>query len=237
MAAPVKTYRGFLLDADNTLFDYDGAEKESLTETLREAAPAIPLEQALSAYREINAAFWRRLEEGTVTLATLKVGRFVSLLESLGVPGDPHKFSEGYLARLSRKAYLLPHARETVGELSRRAALCLVTNGISVVQRGRLERAGIASLFKAVLISEELGMTKPDRRFFQAAVDALGLPPSELLCVGDNPSTDIAGAQEAGIDACWFAPDGRSWPGPGKAPVATIRDLREIEKFAPAVFQ
>jgi 2-haloacid dehalogenase len=232
----MKTYRGFLFDADNTLFDYDRAEAESLDETLEEAAPSVPREQARAAYRVINDGYWRRFEQGTVSLPALKVGRFEDLMRRLGVPGEARAVAEHYLARLGSKAYFLPHAPEVVRELSRSAPLALVTNGISAVQRGRLKLSGIASCFTAVLISEELGVAKPDRRFFQAALDAIGLSPRELLCVGDNPDSDIAGAQAAGIDAAWYAPTDAAWPRPAAGPAFVIRDLRELLRFAPTVF-
>jgi 2-haloacid dehalogenase len=233
MAFPMKTYRGFLFDADNTLFDYSRAETEALDETVAHAAPSVPRERARDAYRVINAGYWKRFEQGALTLAALKVGRFADLLRELGVEGDPPKLSDDYLTRLSHKAYFLPHARGVVRALSRRAALCLVTNGISMVQRGRLARSGVARCFSAVLISEELGMAKPDARFFQAACEALRLPPSELLCIGDSPVADVMGARAAGIDSCWYAPSGASWPGPAEAPDCIIRSLKEILKFAP----
>jgi len=229
----MKTYRGFLLDADNTLFNYDRAEREALDETLAQAAPLVPRERARAAYRTINAGYWKRFEQGATTLAALKVGRFEDLLKALDLEGDPSKLSDGYLARLAQKAYFLPHARAVVRALSRRADLCLVTNGISVVQRGRLALSGIESCFSAVLISEELGVAKPDTRFFQAACDALHLPPSDLLCVGDTPAADVLGARAAGIDACWYAPSGGSWPESAGQPDYVIRSLKELLKFAP----
>ncbi|MFI5369420.1 MAG: YjjG family noncanonical pyrimidine nucleotidase [Spirochaetia bacterium] len=229
----MKTYRGFLLDADNTLFNYDRAETEALDATLAVAAPQVPREKARASYRAINAGYWKRFEQGAVSLADLKVGRFADMLKDLHLGGDAASLSDGYLARLSQKAYFLPHARKVVRALSRRAVLCLITNGISMVQRGRLARSGIAECFAAILISEELGVAKPDTRFFQAACDALHLPPSELLCVGDTPAADMRGAQAAGIDACWYAPSGAPWPLGDAAPHYIIRSLKELLKFAP----
>jgi 2-haloacid dehalogenase len=228
----MRSYRGFLLDADNTIFDYDRAEGEALDETLQEAAAGVPGEIARAAYRTINKGYWERFEVGAITLADLKTGRFADLLRAFELPGDPRTIAEEYLERLARKAYFLPGARAVVEELSRRAVLCLVTNGISKVQRGRIARAGIDGFFSAVLISEELGVAKPDARFFRAACDAVRLPASDLLCVGDNPVTDVEGARRAGIDACWFSPSGAPWPGPGAPPPLVIRDLGEIVKLA-----
>ena len=231
----MKTYRGFLLDADNTLFDYDRGETEALDETLAQAVPRVLREKARASYRSINAGYWRRFEQGAVSLAALKVGRFADMLKDLGQEGDAAMLSDVYLTRLSQKAYFLPDADEVVRALSTRADLCLVTNGISMVQRGRLARSGIAGCFAAILISEELGVAKPDRRFFEAACNALHLPSSDLLCVGDTPAADVRGAQAAGIDACWYAPSGAAWPESAGTPDYIIRSLKELLKFAPEI--
>jgi len=46
---------------------------------------------------------------------------------------------------------------------------------------------------------EALVLGKPARGFFLAAVDRLGLEPKEVLMIGDDIKTDVAGAQEAGL--------------------------------------
>jgi 2-haloacid dehalogenase len=236
MAIPMKTYAGFLLDADNTLFDYDAAETEALHETFQAFMPDVPVDRARESYRTINARYWAEFEKGAVALEELKTARFADLLSVLGRSADAREMGYSYLRRLSTKVMLLPHAREVIEELGRRARLCLITNGISLVQRGRLAASGLAPSFTAVLVSEELGCAKPDLRFFAAACRALALPPSDVLCVGDNPVADVAGARAAGIDACWFAPHGRVWTGPGEAPLMVARDLRDIVHLAPRVF-
>jgi HAD superfamily hydrolase (TIGR01549 family) len=139
------------------------------------------------------------------------------------------------LNALASHARFLPHAREVLEELATRASLCLITNGITEVQRGRIGKAGIAHLFRAIIISEEIGISKPDPRFFQAAARALSLRANDLLCIGDNPSTDIEGAAAAGMDACWYSRCGAPWPGPGPAPKYVISDLRELIDLAPPI--
>jgi 2-haloacid dehalogenase len=237
MGTAMKTYRGFLFDADNTVFDYDEAERQALDETLDDFLTGVPKEEARAAYRQVNKRFWAAFEAGTVTLQELKVGRFQELLSTLGVwDPDPSEMAHSYLERLASKPILLPHARETVTELAGRARLCLVTNGITSVQRGRLAASGLEKYFAAILISEELGFAKPDARFFARACEMLGLPPSDVLCVGDNPVADVGGAHAAGIDACWYSPAGAVWPGPGAAPLHVASDLHDIVDLAQGLF-
>ena len=224
----MKIYRGVLLDADNTLFDYDRAEAEALEETFAHAIPDVPRREAAEAYRGINARYWKLFEQGSVTAEGLQSGRWTDLFRQLGRTGDPSAAAATYVARLSTKAHFLPGAPDFVRELAQRASVCLVTNGLSRVQRGRLAHSGIAGHFTAVLISEELGFAKPDPRFFLAAGSALNLPASQLLCVGDSPAADIAGARGAGIDACWFSPSGAPWPGPGDPPEYVVRRLSDV---------
>jgi len=223
----MKEYRAVLLDADNTLLDYDRAEAEALEETLGDAAPNVPREQAIAEYRVINHRYWKRFEAGEVDAAGLQSGRWKDLFATLGLTGDPARTAAAYVGALSRQAHLLPGAAEAVRSLSAMFRLGLVTNGLSLVQRGRLARSGLAGFFSAVVISEEIGAAKPDPRFFEIAARSLGLAPAELLCVGDNPVADVAGARAAGIDAWWFAPNGAPWPGPGESP-RIVRDLAEI---------
>jgi 2-haloacid dehalogenase len=224
----MKIYRGVLLDADNTLFDYNRAEAEALEETFAHEIPDVSRTQAAAAYREINARYWKLFEQGSITARGLQSGRWADLFQQLGRRGDPSTAAATYVARLSTKAHFLPGAAEFVGELASRASLCLVTNGLSRVQRGRLAHSGIAGHFSAILISEELGFAKPDPRFFLAAATALNLPASQLLCVGDSPAADIDGARGAGIDGCWFSPSGAPWPGPGEPPLHIVRALSDV---------
>jgi len=233
----MRSYSGYLLDADNTIFDYDLCEREALVELLENVAPGYPAERGLALYREINTDYWRRFELGRIGVEDLKRGRFRDLLSALGATGDAEVVSSRYLEALSRRAHFLPHAEAALRDLSRRARLCLVTNGLSRVQRGRLAAAGIEPRFHAVLISEELGFAKPDPRFFQAAVSAIGLPPRELLCVGDSPTSDIAGARDFGMDTCWVSAGSTAWPGPGPEPTYAIRDLRPLTNPGSTVAQ
>jgi putative hydrolase of the HAD superfamily len=82
--------------------------------------------------------------------------------------------------------------------------LGVISNGSTDSQNTKLEVMGIRSLFSAVLISEEVGIKKPDPRIFRMGLEKLGVNASEAIFVGDNPLLDVAGATAVGIRAIWL---------------------------------
>lgn len=87
---------------------------------------------------------------------------------------------------------------EAVHELSSRFRLLVLSN-FDRRLRGVLQGLGVARFFEEVVISSEVGSSKPDPRMFRAALAACELPPEDCLHVGDDRSADGAGAEAAGI--------------------------------------
>ncbi len=80
-------------------------------------------------------------------------------------------------------------------------------NRYAEVQHRKLESGGIAHYFKRLILSDEIGITKPDRRLFDYALRQIGAEASEVLIVGDNYDADILGAMNAGWTALYFNRD------------------------------
>ena len=96
-------------------------------------------------------------------------------------------------------------AEEMLKQLSGKYRLFLVSNGTACVQKGRLESAGIAPYFEQIFISEELGVNKPDPRYFEACFERIDhFDRSRCIIVGDSLTSDILGGKNAGIATCWF---------------------------------
>ncbi|MBN1410071.1 MAG: YjjG family noncanonical pyrimidine nucleotidase [Spirochaetales bacterium] len=228
-------YRAFLIDADNTIFDYNRAEKESLYEALQEIDFKGSFELAYLKYREINKQLFKLFELGKMNLYTIKLLRFKTLFKTFRIKANISMVAEKYVKNLSTKAYLLPHSMEVIEFLSRRALLCLATNGIASVQRGRIARAELEVFFHDIFISEEIGAAKPDSAFYRAATEKLPVPLYEILCIGDTPSSDIRGGYIFGIDTCWIPGQPAYYPVEEPHPDYIISDLRELKKFVFAV--
>jgi putative hydrolase of the HAD superfamily len=82
--------------------------------------------------------------------------------------------------------------------------LGVITNGFTASQNTKLDVMRIRPLFSVVLISEEVGIKKPDPRIFRLGLEQIGVSASEAIFVGDNPVLDVAGARAVGIRAIWL---------------------------------
>lgn len=203
-------YRYLLVDNDNTLMDFNLAERKALTETL-EACGLSADEETCTAYHHINDALWKALERGETTQKQLKVERFARLLNRLKRTDlSAEAVARRYSEQLSTHDDLLPGALELLEALQGRMKIALVSNGVSAIQRGRLSRSPILPLLDAVVISEEIGVSKPDPRMVEAALTALGCQDrSQAVLLGDSLTADIPAAIAAGLDSVYLDHHGR----------------------------
>jgi len=206
-------YDWLLFDADGTLFDYDKAETAALQQTFQALdAPYQP--DYLPVYRRVNSQLWRAFERGEIAQNQLKLRRFELLAEAIDLPLDPVQFSAVYLAQLGQNAQLIDGTEAMLQTLSGEINMVLITNGLHAVQRSRFALSPLPAYFADIVISEEVGVAKPDPRIFDIVFEVMGNPTRErVLIIGDSLSSDMAGGANYGIDTCWFNPNGRERDG------------------------
>jgi len=221
-------YQWLIFDADGTLFDFHLGETMALQLTTQEHG--IEYSSHLHhMYNTISAELWGQFERAEVTLKDLRVTRFERLFSELGIDAGPESFNTDFMKNLGQQTQLLPGAEATVRNLSSRFQLLLATNGIAAVQRPRFANSSIRKFFEDVVISDEIGVAKPQIGFMAEAFIRMGEPQkSEVLMIGDSLSSDIAGGVNFGIDTCWFNPKGLDLDG-GPKPTFTIANLTEID--------
>ena len=223
-------YQAMLVDADNTLFDFNESERRAILEVLEKYGyddPAAP-----QVYHECNDRQWKLLEKKQTTHDRLRVDRFTDFIARYGRSDDPEAMCADYVAALSRQHILIPGALEMMRLVSGSMPVAIVTNGIKQVQRARFGRSPMMEYAKALVISHEEGVDKPDPRLLYIALERLGgIAPENALMVGDSLTSDIAAANNAGMDACWYNPSGK--PAPVNADIRyTITDIRDAAKCA-----
>jgi len=225
----MKKYKWVLFDADHTLFDFDKASEEALSEVLAKSGSSWN-EGMYADYKRINMQCWHEHEMGLIDRDTLVYERFRRYFEFRELDLDPVDAQEKYLTLLGSKPYLMPGAEDIMSFLEGNIGLGYITNGLKEVQRPRMEMIGWEKRFDVIVIAGEVGHSKPHKDYFQHVHELIGAPQhNDVLVVGDSLTADIGGAAAFGYKSCWYNPDKVSCtidPGPDY----TITHLSEIKR-------
>lgn len=222
-------YPYVLLDADNTLYDFDLAEHKALGKVLEERGyPTDP--DTRSIYLEINTSLWDAFTRGEVEQEFLLVERFRRFEERMGGSHDPVQFNSDYINALASNADLIPGALDFCARLTELGCtLAIVTNGATVAQRGRYSKSPLREYIPTLFISQELGVNKPDPLFFDHVCRTMEIGDrTNAVVVGDSLNSDVLGGNNAGIDTIWYNPHRKPLNGAAK-PTFTASEFAEIE--------
>lgn len=199
-------YETILFDIDDTLLDFKAAEEQALSWLFQDMGvePSLAVKNA---YKEMNQGFWRDHEAGLLSRQDLLDNRFRLFFEQYERAVDGPKTEARYRQYLNQGHQLMENSLEVVQRLSQTEALYIVTNGVSVTQHQRLEKSGLAPYFKKFFISEEMGVHKPMKEFFdQVFAEIPQINKEKTVIIGDSLTSDIKGGQVAGIDTIWMNP-------------------------------
>jgi putative hydrolase of the HAD superfamily len=203
------TTAAVLFDLDDTLFDHRACTREALREVQRRYAAlgARPFGEFEAAHALLLEALHLDVLAGRLSIEAARQKRFESLLEQAGEPAAPALASQ--VAATYRQCYIrhrqaVPGALDLLRALHGHVALGVVTNNVASEQLEKIETCGMAPWLDAVIISEQVGVAKPDPRIFALALDRLGVAPDAAVMVGDNWAIDVVGARAAGLRAIWF---------------------------------
>lgn len=193
-------YDWILFDADETLFHFDSFKGIQLMFSRKGVDFT---EQDFIAYQNVNKPLWVDYQNGDITAAQLKHTRFESWAQKLNT--TTADLNSSFLEAMADICTLLPGAKELMESLAGKAQVGIITNGFTELQAIRLERTGMDKYIKHVVISEEVGVAKPDHGIFQHTFERIGNPcKSRVLMVGDNLHSDILGGLNFGIETCWL---------------------------------
>lgn len=222
----MKAYEWILFDADDTLFHFDAFSGLQLMFARYGVEFAAP---DYHAYQTVNKPLWVDYQNGHIGAQQLQRRRFQPWADRLQIPADD--LNSAYLAAMAEICTPLDGAVSLLGALAGRARLGIVTNGFTELQQARLDRTGLSHHFEVLVISEQIGMTKPHRDIFDHALSLMGDPARDrVLMVGDNPGSDILGGINAGLDTCWVNVDGRP-AAEAVTPTYQVASLAELERL------
>ncbi|MGL5430840.1 MAG: pyrimidine 5'-nucleotidase [Vibrio sp.] len=193
-------YDWILFDADDTLFHFDAFQGLQLMFARKGVEFTA---QDFLQYQAVNQPLWVDYQNGEITAAQLKHTRFASWAAKLET--TTAELNRAFLQAMADICTLLPGAMELMQALHGKARLGIITNGFTELQAVRLAKTGLSEFFDQIVISEQVGVAKPDAGIFAYALDQMGNPSkNRVLMVGDNPHSDILGGLNFGIETCWL---------------------------------
>ncbi|GIU49831.1 dUMP phosphatase [Shewanella sairae] len=219
-------YKWVLFDADETLFHFDAFQGLQLMFSRFDVDFS---RQDFAHYQKVNQPLWVDYQDGKLTASELQNIRFEEWSQKLTV--STQELNSGFLSAMADICQLLSGAQELIDALTGRVNMGIITNGFTELQNVRLQKVGLSNRFSPLVISEEVGLAKPDVGIFNHALNLMGNPDkASVLMVGDNPHSDILGGINAGIHTCWLNSQGDEQP-QGIKPnyqVSTLCELRQI---------
>lgn len=206
------TYNAIFIDIDDTLLDYVPCCREAFDAALEKLVQVNDQWQAANAdeqfdlFFDISGRLFSEAKRGLHTVAEVMDLYPAEFCERAGYPPEAvDPFTLAFREAWGTTHTLVPETKETLEALrSKGYRLFAASNSFGHLQRSRLEHAGILHYFEDTYISMDIGYDKPDVRFYEEALRRCGLQPKDVLMVGDSMTTDIVGAQQAGLATCWF---------------------------------
>ena len=230
----MQRYKNLFIDLDDTVYDFSAASEESFRETyelLQYSRFFDSFEHYLSIYKPYNLELWRIYGEGKITKEELNKRRYSYPLECVGIHDQElaDTFCKEALSRIPTKGPLMPGAIELLEYLRPKYRMFILSNGFKELQSRKMHSAGIDKYFDGLILSEDIGVNKPNRELYDYALQKTGSTLEESLMIGDMFETDIAGAANIGMEQIYYNPKGKQ--GHPFVPTYEVKHLLEIKEI------
>lgn len=192
--------KGVVFDLDHTLFDRYATITEIspfLYEKYKDyLAPGLQIEDVAVAQiysdKEFNAFGFSRVCE------------YLNKSGFFRTPMSAQEYTEIILEAFTQAAVPYPFTYTVLEEIKKAGyKLGLISNGSHNVQYAKLKLLGIENNFDEIIICGDFNTKKPDTMPFHIMAEKLGVPPENLLYVGDHPVNDVDASRRAGYIPVW----------------------------------
>ncbi|MCJ0741710.1 YjjG family noncanonical pyrimidine nucleotidase [Pedobacter montanisoli] len=206
------TIKHIFFDLDHTIWDFDRNAQEALLELYDKydlnALGVSSAQQFIALYTVNNHALWAMYHNGKINKETLREQRFKKTFLELGIKPEliPSEFEQDYVRISPYKTNLFDGAQKVLSYLQNKYHLHIISNGFKETTLTKMSVSNLNPYFKNVIISEDVGVNKPDKAIFEYALNKASAFKHESIMIGDSLEADIRGAQDFGIKAIFFNP-------------------------------
>lgn len=224
------------VDIDDTLWWFTENSKLALRHTFDafDISSVCTYERFKEVYLKKNLELWNLYHHGLIDKDFLVNERFRFTLKECGYKGDVekmcHLLDEEYLRFLALQPTTIPGARQLLEYLVAKGYdVNTLSNGFQGTQQQKLISGGLSDLIHRNVLSDDCGITKPQRGIFDYALEQCGAEAATTVMIGDNPDADIKGAHDVGWRTIYFNIRGLD-PREGTAD-AVVTSLDEIQQI------
>jgi len=221
-------------DLDHTIWDFDRNAEETLTELYSayklEALGLKSCSSFIAAYTENNHRLWADYHLGKITKEVLRAERFNKTFIQLGIHPDdvPHQFEDDYVAMSPKKTNLFAGAEQVLSYLKNKYTLHIISNGFKETTLTKMDLSKLNPYFSNVIISEDVGVNKPNPIIFEHALNRAKASKEESIMIGDSLEADIYGALNFGMEAIFFNPLNKEKPADVHQQIVHLEELLEL---------
>ena len=217
-------------DLDHTLWDFDKNSKLTLLELYDEfgiGVNGVSSDDFVATFYKINGQLWEQFNNGNKEKNFIRKHRFAMIFKELQISEsiDYHKVQERYIERCPLKPHTLTNAINVLEQLKAYYNMSIITNGFEEIQHKKLTGSGLLPYFEHIITSTQAGTRKPDPAIFHHAMNLAGCTSKECIMIGDDPITDILGAQKVGIDQVYLNTKAKPC---NPTPTFEIKNLNEL---------
>ncbi|MBG9829411.1 HAD family hydrolase [Bacillus wiedmannii] len=195
-------YKAMLFDLDDTLLDRDKAVDKLFLFVLEKCYEDVSdtvKNNMLQKFKEYDKREYG-ISDKTIVLESL----FNEFAPKYRLP---HNYIQDFWNENFPKCFSIDqNTIHFLNHIKRHFKIEIITNGSTHRQKAKIINTNLNNYFDTIIIFEEVGLSKPDKRIFELALNKLNVQPKNTLFVGDDLEKDIAGCQNANINGIWFNP-------------------------------
>jgi putative hydrolase of the HAD superfamily len=194
-----------IFDLDGTLFDHHRSAATALGAWLPELGATVD-DALIAEWFVLEDRHFVTWEEGRIDVVGQRRRRLSEFLPLIAVePGGPEELDRLYGDYLVhyRQAWTGFEDAGTAVAAVERAGLkrAVLTNGGVALQNAKIDAIGLTGHLGEVFTAEGLGTAKPEAASYLTVCASLGVPPAEVLHIGDRYDLDVVAARAAGLSA------------------------------------
>ena len=230
--------KAVLFDIDDTLYstrDFAARARRNALESMRKLGLRIPIDELYAELEEVVREFgsnydshYGMLLRRIPPIAYRDVNPAILVAAAVAAYHDtkhellvPHKDVLKLLKALARSSLIRG----------------VISDGLEVKQAEKLLRLGVYSYLTptAIFISEQIGISKPNPKIYSRACARLGIPPAQVLYVGNSMAQDIRPARRAGLHTVFTRRGGRE-DDPAVTADHTIDNFDQLKQILRTVY-